>query len=179
MSDDFTPTSGEQSSSRLFRICRIGLAVLLALTIAWFVDLGAAYALLLQTDWRWLMVALLLVQLQIILSAWRWQITANRLGQGLSVPSAIREYYLASAINMSLPGGVTGDAARVVRVRHGSTLSLAAQGVILERMAGQIALFVITLIGWLLWPYLMDGDAPGIAERMISFIPGVVICRTE
>ena len=176
MSDGLALVPGEKSSSRLFRICRIGLAVLLAGAIAWFVDLGAAYALLQQTDWRWLMVALLLVQVQIMLSAWRWQITAVRLGQSLSVPTAIREYYLASAVNMSLPGGITGDAARVVRARHGSTLSLAAQGVVLERLAGQIALFVITLIGWLLWPLLMDGDAPGIGVRMIGVILGVLIC---
>lgn len=144
--------------------------------IVWFVDLGAAYALLQQTDWRWLVVALLIVQLQIVLSAWRWQITAVRLGQSLSVPTAIREYYLASAINMSLPGGITGDAARVVRARRGSTLTLAAQGVMIERLAGQIALFIITLVGWLLWPFLMNGEAPGIGGRMMNVILGALIC---
>lgn len=144
--------------------------------LVWFVDIGAAVSLLQQTDWRWILIALLLVQIQMILSAWRWQVTAARLGQSLSVPVAIREYYLASAINMSLPGGITGDAARVVRARHGSTLSVAAQGVMLERLAGQIALLFITLLGWLLWPLLMDSDAPSIEKRLLSASLGVLGC---
>jgi len=148
----------------------------LAVIIAWFVDIGAAWAILQQTDWRWLAAALLIVQAQIMLSAWRWQITAARLGQRLSISTAIREYYLASVLNMSLPGGITGDAARVVRARRGSSLGLAAQGVMLERLAGQIVLFLITISGWLLWPLLMDGDAPNISRRIVEFSLGALIC---
>ncbi len=48
---------------------------------------------------------LCLVQLQVILSALRWRFTAGRLGQVINAPRAIREYYVASLLNQSLPGG--------------------------------------------------------------------------
>ena len=128
--------------------------MILLLTIAaLLLDIRAAVALLLQTDWRWVLLCLVVVQLQIVLSAYRWHITAVRLGQALSVPRAIREYYLATLANMSLPGGIVGDAGRVYRNRQAAALATAAQSVMLERMAGQVALIVVTIIGCMWWVF--------------------------
>lgn len=170
MTGGLTPGPGFKASVSSLGLFRIGFAVLLFAALAWLVDIETALSLLQKAQWEWIILALLVVQLQIVLSAVRWQLTAVRLGQSLSVPTAIGEYYLASALNMSLPGGVTGDAARAVRARHGATLGLAAQGVIIERFAGQIALLGIILISWLFWPYLLGNNAPDIASRLVPVI---------
>lgn len=57
---------------------------------------------------------------------------------------ALREYFLAQAVNMALPGGVAGDAARAVRARAEVGLERAGMAVVLERAAGQVALVAVT-----------------------------------
>lgn len=98
---------------------------------------------LVATDWRWLVPALLALTLQVILSALRWRLTARQLGIRLGTGQAIREYYLSQLVNQSLPGGMVGDATRAVRSRDQAGLVAAGQAVVFERLAGQIALFVL------------------------------------
>ena len=119
-------------------------------------DGPSALALLANADWRYLVLALLAVNLQTIASAWRWHRVAARLGQAISPRHAISEYYLSQLVNQSLPGGVLRDAARAVRARHAATLGIAAQGVIIERLAGQIAMLGLLAIAGS-WAILAPG----------------------
>ncbi len=146
---------------------RMLLTILLLLLIARLVDLQAALDLVRNADWRWMFACFVIVQIQVVLSAIRWQVTAVRLGQSLSVPHAVREYYLATLGNLSLPGGITGDAARVYRNRQASGVGVSAQSVLIERLAGQLALLVVTFIGWLLWPVLMGSAAPELGGKLV------------
>lgn len=160
------------------RYLRFFAAIVLLLLVAWFIDLGEAVAQLQRTDWRWLLPAFAIVQLQIILSAVRWKITAGRLGQYLTFGRAVSEYYLATFANLSLPGGVTGDAARVYRNRQTPVLSIAVHAVMLERLAGQVALLIVGLIGWVLWPFLMQGEVPALGTTVVVTtvaLAGVVV----
>lgn len=147
---------------------KVVAAIGLLLLLAYFIDVGEMLTQLKDTDWRWILLALSVVQMQLVLSAIRWKITAGRLGQFLGTRRAIAEYYLATLANLSLPGGVTGDAARVYRNRQTKTLSVAVHGVMLERLAGQIALLVVSITGWLLWPVLMQGSVPRFGVVLIS-----------
>ena len=142
--------------------------------LAWFVDVKSAMVLLKKTDWRWLALALFVVQIQIVLSALRWKITANRLGQTLSSHRAISEYYLATFTNLSVPGGVVGDAARVYRNRESGDQGISIQSVVLERLSGQIALVLVVIVGWSLWPWLMDRNMPQQAVQLIFTSLGAV-----
>jgi len=91
----------------------------------------------------------------------RWQMAAHALDLDLGYGRAVREYYLAQLINMVLPGGVAGDAARAVRLRNEGDLIRAAQSVVLERLIGQFAMFsllfggfvvVLVVPGGVAWP---------------------------
>ena len=148
----------------------LGAGILLLL-LAWFIDIDKAVAQLRQTDARWLIPACVVIQIQVVLSALRWQITAKRLGQPLTTGRAISEYYLATVGNLSLPGGVTGDAARVYRNRQSQSLSVSVHSVMIERLAGQLALLVVSIVGWLLWPLMKQGSAPELGWQ----IPGVTV----
>lgn len=99
---------------------------------------------LVSADRGWLAAAVAVLTLQTVLSAIRWKITAARLGIHLGTGEALREYYLAQAVNISVPGGVIGDAARAVRSRGEAGLLAAGQAVVFERLAGQAGLFVVT-----------------------------------
>lgn len=97
--------------------------------------------------------ALVLTVVQVVLSAWRWRYTAERLGLSLDYAVAVREYYLATFLNQVLPGGVLGDVNRAWRhgTDAGERLS-AVHGVAIERLSGQLVLVLVVAISvtWLL-----------------------------
>ena len=144
-------------------LLRIVMSALL-LALAWHLVDGNSLLRLLRTmDITLLCVAVALTIPMQVLSALRWQLTCKRIGMQLSLADALREYYLASLLNTVLPGGVTGDAARVWRQaeRHSEHSGRAAtastpgqsrytrplHGVLVERFAGQCALFTMLAIG--------------------------------
>lgn len=113
-------------------------------------------------EWPWLVCAVAFLTVQTVLSALRWQLTARELGISFGVPHAIREYYLAQVVNQSLPGGMVGDAARAYRERDQAGLLASGQSVVIERLVGQIAMFLTLAIafaatlsvpGGLDWPH--------------------------
>ena len=142
------------------RYLRWSLVILIVFLIVWLVDIQQTWKILKGTDLRWLAIAFVVVQIQVLLSAIRWWITANRLGQRLGLQRAISEYYLATLANLSLPGCVGGDAALVYRNRVGGSWRSSMMSVTIERMSGQLVLFVATLMGWLLWPLVFEQAAP-------------------
>ncbi len=119
------------------------------LALLWRVAGGPEAARALATsDPRWLAAALAALTLQTVLSALRWKITAAQLGIFLGTATAMREYYLAQIVNQSVPGGVLGDAGRAVRARAHAGLLASGQAVLLERLAGQAGLFMVTALAF-------------------------------
>lgn len=125
---------------------------LFALVLVWL-DPAALRAAVGEMSPIWLLAGLALSLPQFLLSAWRWQFTARRLGLALPFRTALREYYLASLLNQILPGGLLGDAARAHRHAHTSASGASAwHAVILERACGQLVLLGFALAALLLAP---------------------------
>lgn len=149
------------------RLLRLLAAAVLLLLVFRAIDVHAAWALIVGSKPGWLLLGVLLVQVQVVGSAVRWWLTGQALEQRFGVAHAIREYYLATLVNQTVPGGVTGDAARAVRTR-GSVSS-----VVLERLAGQLALAAVTMIGLLVFPGILN-DAP-LAVRSALLLAAVLL----
>lgn len=141
-----------------------GAAVLLGLLL-WLVEWRAVLDVLGRAQPGWLLLAAVLLVAQTALSALRWRLVAARLGQRIGMGLALREYFLAQAVNMALPGGVAGDAARAVRARAEVGLERAGMAVVLERAAGQVALVVVTAAAVLAVTLIPGGMA----------VPGAVV----
>ena len=165
-----------------FRAVQLAVACGL-LALLWHVADGAAAARLLAgANPLWLMAAMAVLTLQTGLSALRWRLTAAQLGISLGLGVAVREYYLSQIVNQALPGGVIGDAGRVVRSRQAAGLMAAGQAVVFERLAGQIALFAFMTLGFLAslilpggldWPLWAGGSVAAlIAAGLI--VPGLL-----
>ena len=100
---------------RLQPLIRVAASLgLLAAVLLWLGPrtLAAAFS---APEPMWLAAALALSFPQVALSAWRWRLTAQRLGAPIRFGEALREYYVATFLNQILPGGVMGDAARAWR----------------------------------------------------------------
>ncbi|NNU79451.1 flippase-like domain-containing protein [Halovulum dunhuangense] len=139
------------------RFWRLAVPPLLLLALWQVVDGPAALAALRGVDPLLWLAALALLNVQILASALRWRLTAGFLGQSLGRGQAVAEYYLATLGNMVLPGGVLGDAGRAVRAQSGVGLAVAAQAVMIERLAGQVALFALLLPALALLPGIAAG----------------------
>lgn len=140
-----------------FRAVQI-LVALGVMSLLWFgLDGQQALRLLARADPMWLGAAMLALTAQTVLSALRWRLTARQLDQSIPLTHAIGEYYLAQVVNQSLPGGVLGDAGRAVRARHQAGLRRAGAAVAIERLAGQVALFLVLAAGALAVTVLPGG----------------------
>lgn len=132
------------------RALRFTLSFAALAVVLWFAapqDVGDA---LRAAHPGWIACAIICLLAQIWLSALRWQITAQALDLPVSRRFALREYGLSVAANTFLPGGVLGDLSRILRARHLGWRNAAAS-VVIERLAGQVALAVAALIGLNIW----------------------------
>jgi glycosyltransferase 2 family protein len=142
-----------RGQTRLSSWLRILATILILGLVVYQVGGYDVIRLLEKTDIFYAISALVVIEAQILVSAWRWMFTAHRLGLPLTYRSAVSEYYLTSLLNMVLPGGVAGDVVRATRVGLpvGGGTSLIGRGlrsVVIERLAGQIAYTLVALIGF-------------------------------
>lgn len=131
---------------------RIAVTVLLIVLVWRLIDGEGTLALLAGADPLLLLLALALLTAQIALSALRWTLTAQALGQKLGWRRALGEYYLGTLVNMTLPGGIVGDAGRAVRTRETNGIAAAATSVVIERLSGQGILLAVLAVGLAVWP---------------------------
>ena len=132
--------------------------------VFWLTDLAAVVSRFRSVDLWWLMLALAVTPLQVAVSAWRWRYTVARLGGHLPLGHAIGEYYLATLVNQLVPGGVVGDAGRIMRhSRVAQETTLAMHGVMIERLSGQLVLILLALPLILLWVPIPALPVPGLA----------------
>ena len=156
---------------RVSPVLRWGLTLLLLMTVLWLVDPAAVGAQLQTVRWPWLLTALAITPLQVVISAWRWQFTVRRLGGQLPLGYAIGEYYLGTLVNQLVPGGVVGDAGRALRHRHRvQTTTLAVHGVMIERLSGQLVLFLLAAVLAVAWLPLPTPPMPG-----LFLLPGILV----
>ncbi|XKK62094.1 flippase-like domain-containing protein [Streptomyces sp. ARC32] len=116
-----------------------GTAVLAVLV--WRLGTGAFLDGLRRIDAPTVLAALGIGLVTTVFSAWRWALVARGLRIRLPLGEAVADYYRALFLNAALPGGVLGDVHRAVR--HGQSagdLGRGVRAVVLERVAGQVAL---------------------------------------
>jgi len=133
------------------------LAILIALFV--FMDTEAIFARLRDADVHWLGFALIVLTVLTFLMARRWQLTACSFGFDLPYRRAVREYYIAQFLNLVLPSGMAGDAARALRLKKDRPLKQAAQTVFMERLIGQTTLFLMMFVGFT-FALLVPGGVP-------------------
>ena len=127
---------------------RFAVSVICLGILLWWTDAAGVRARLQGADHKWTGLALLAVTAATWSMARRWQMSARALGIEISFAGALREYYLGQLVNSTLPGGVAGDMARALRLRHDAGLTRAAQSVVAERLLGQMAMFAIVFAGF-------------------------------
>lgn len=151
MSDLSRDATGPAKGRRvLYRALHIFVPIVLIGLVLRSIGTSEVLGHLIASDPVLVVGGLLAAQVQIVACAFRWRFTAGRLGAQIGTMRALGEYYLSGLINMTVPGGVVGDAARVMRTRTEGGFEVAAQAVVIERFAGQLSLGAVLFAGLLL-----------------------------
>ena len=154
-------------------LLRLGVSLGLLLSVAWLLDTGEVAARLAHLRLRWVLLALGISVPQVALSAYRWRVTAGRLGIHLPFKDAFREYYVATFLNQVLPGGVLGDVSRAwrhARVHTGPVI----RTVILERASGQAVMVATAVFSLLVLPRTFGID-PKLAMGAAVLASGAIV----
>ncbi len=102
-------------------------------------------AVLLQADWRWLLVGFLLISASMFLRAYRWLILLRGIGVNVRFWRLAELYFVGNFFNAFLPSGFGGDVVRILEVTKDVELDVATGTVFLDRVSGLIMLFVMAL----------------------------------
>ena len=163
-------------------LLRVALSAALLVGLFWMLDGDALLGRISELRPVWVLVALAISLPQMALLAFRWRLTAARLGLSLPFGAALSEYYLGVFLNQLVPGGVMGDVSRAWRhgraappptpgstpgSASGSSLGPAVRAVILERASGQIATVAVAALSFFALPL-----AAGIRARTLLVMLG-------
>lgn len=144
------------------------VGVIILAVLLWRLGTGVFLDGLRRIDGATLLAALGIGVVTTVLSAWRWQLVARGLGIRLPLGAAVASYYRALFLNAALPGGVLGDVHRAVQ--HGRStqeLGRCVRAVVLERVAGQVALAVIGAAVLLTMPSPVLSEARHLAPLLL------------
>jgi uncharacterized membrane protein YbhN (UPF0104 family) len=160
------------------RVLRLLLTAAALLALGWWLDVQAIAARFTQLRWPWVALALAISVPQMALLAYRWRLTAHRLGMSITYRSALSEYYLGCFLNQVLPGGWLGDASRAWR--HGRAgpetgMGPAVRAVILERASGQVVMGVVAALSLASLPLAFGAARPGALLLGVIGVVGAVV----
>lgn len=128
-------------------IIKLGVTITLLYLTARSVNLGLVVDRLQRLDIGWFSAAILMLGIQVVVSAVRWQLILDICGAEISTLQAVKFTVVAQFFNQVLPSTVGGDAARIWFVaQDGAGWSKAVYSVAIDRIVGVFVLAVIVVL---------------------------------
>ena len=137
-------------------IVKILITVAILAIIARSIDISTVFNVVRNMPLEYLVIALFMQLLSAALASYRWFLIMRRLKFGQGPLFYLKSYLKGSFFNQALPGGIGGDAYRVLESsRVGSGKKAAFYGVLLDRLLGLIGLLLLNLIANIAYPDLL------------------------
>ena len=130
----------------LLSLGRVAISAGLLAFIVYYVGPGKIFAVARAADLRLYLLAITLVQIGVVVRAYRWLILLRAVGARVSFRRAVYLYFIGSFFNTFLPTGFGGDVVRVIAVGQGATSEQAAGTAVVDRLTGFIVLFLLALV---------------------------------
>jgi len=128
-------------------IIKIVITVAILLFIASKIDVAAVFNVVRGMKTEYLLLALVMQLLSAAIASYRWYLIMRRLKFAQGPMFFFKSYLKGSFFNQALPGGIGGDAYRVLETsRLGNGKKPAFYGVLLDRLLGLIGLLLLNLL---------------------------------
>ena len=141
--------STEKKESKLSKylklLFKIGVTVVCFWYISKKIDFHAAKDAFLKANWLWLSLAIVLLMLSKLFSAFRLNIYFHNIAIHLTEWRNMKLYWLGMFYNLFLPGSISGDAYKVVllKKKYNASYKKTSAAVLLDRFSGLLALGLI------------------------------------
>jgi glycosyltransferase 2 family protein len=141
--------AAEKKESHLSKYLKLLLKIGVTAVCFWYiskkVDFHAAKEAFLKANWLWLLLAVILLMLSKLFSAFRLNIYFRNINIHLTGWRNIKLYWLGMFYNLFLPGSISGDAYKVVLLKrkYDSSYKKTSAAVLLDRFSGLLALGLI------------------------------------
>jgi len=141
--------AAEKKESHLSKYLKLLLKIGVTTVCFWYIskkiDFHAAKEAFLKANWLWLLLAVILLMLSKLFSAFRLNIYFRNINIHLPGWRNIKLYWLGMFYNLFLPGSISGDAYKVVLLKrkYGSSYKKTSVAVLLDRFSGLLALGLI------------------------------------
>jgi len=139
----------EKKESKLSKYLKLLLKIGVTIVCFWYIskkiDFNAAKDAFLKANWSWLSLAVILLMLSKLFSAFRLNVYFRNIQIHLPEGRNIKLYWLGMFYNLFLPGSISGDAYKVVLLKrkYDSSYKKTSAAVLLDRFSGLLALGLI------------------------------------
>ncbi|MCL4263247.1 MAG: flippase-like domain-containing protein [Anaerolineae bacterium] len=127
-------------------LIKLGVTAVALLLVFTEVDVRQIVAQIGQAQWGWVLFAFGLVNASVVLRAYRWRILLVALGAAVRFSRLVELYFAAGFFNSVLPSGLAGDVVRAAEAAQDVPADVAAGTVIVDRLTGLLALFILALV---------------------------------
>src|SRR5688572_7086040 len=159
---------------------RIVIAVALTAVLLWQSDPGAVWDAARRADWRFIVLACMLVALDRVLMAYRWVTLLAPLHPDTRPPlgTVMRIFFVSTFVGTFLPASVGGDAVRAyVLSKEGVRGVDAVASVLMDRLLGVVSILIVAIAGAMLARDLVDIRAlfPALALLTVACAAAITI----
>ncbi len=141
----------------ILKLILSGLLLYFAVSL---VNIGTIATRLRQVQPGWLALAVLVLLVQAVLLALRWQLIVRRCGAELPLERLFRFGMIGAFFNQTLPSSVGGDAMRIWLLGKRHDWRVASYSVLLDRLIGLVALASMVVL-CLPWTFALVQDPVG------------------
>ncbi len=134
------------------KVLKLLLKIAVTIVCFWYIsrkiDFTKAKDAVLQADWLWLFLSVLAFAFSKYLASFRLNIYFKNIGINLTQRQNLKLYWLGMFYNLFLPGAISGDAYKVVRLtrKYDVGYKKITAAVLLDRFSGLLALGLILSI---------------------------------
>ncbi|MGB0383686.1 MAG: lysylphosphatidylglycerol synthase transmembrane domain-containing protein [Ardenticatenaceae bacterium] len=127
-------------------LLRIGVTLFGLALAATQINPTEMVAILANTHWFWVLATFMLVNLSLVVRAYRWFLLLRGVNRSVSFGRLVELYFVGNFFNAFLPSGFGGDVVRVVEVAQEVPANVATGTVLVDRLSGLFMLFVMALL---------------------------------
>lgn len=140
-----TDVATKPSRSRLITLIKIAVTLGGLFLVLSRLDPALIVSALSEVKLGWVVVGVSLIGLGLIIRAWRWQVILRGSGGEIQFLRLVELYLVGTFFNAFLPSGLGGDVVRAAEAAHNVPVSVAVSSVVIDRLTGLMALFVMAL----------------------------------
>ncbi len=140
-------------------IIKLIITIILFYYLSKFVDFEKLQTILLQNNFTWIFVALILQLMSTYMAAYRWFKISQLIVFKESLSFYVHSYFKGTFFNQVLPSSIGGDAVRIYDLtKQGYGKKDSFYGVFVDRIVGLVGLLVLNLLATIIFYGTFDKD---------------------